>query len=259
MSLVCGLAVEKKKNKKRRALVKRPKKTNNPTCVLLAKIIKRLGSKQTISKIVKKLGKRCLKFNFVSRVKASLNNLRRQVDVIQRKKKITRPMYNRLTKTFYQKLFLSLLSFNAIKNSNAGKLITKANARLKKIKKVPFSNSTIRKLAAVTGAKGKTKKSPFHALRKQLRRVARKNAAKKRRTAAKSKASKKPAKKPAKKTNKKSSKKTNKKPAKKTTKKTVKKTAKKPAKKTTKKPAKKTAKKPAKRTTKKPARKGKKN
>jgi len=89
-------------------------------------------------------------------------------------------------------------------------MVSRAIKRMKKVKKVPHANVSVILLARVTGAKGKSKKSPFSSLRRYIRGVAQKKAAAKRPVAKKPVAKKPAAKKPARKSRKTNKKKSSK-------------------------------------------------
>jgi len=178
LSVVSAQFLEKKQKKKQKKVVKKKTKADSSTCLLLAKVIKRLGSKKTISQINKKMDKTYKNAKLISQIRSSINNLKKKATVVKKQMKtVPLAVYDSMTKSFFQTLFKTLLGFPAVRNSKAGKKIQKAATNLKKSKKVPFSNQAIRKLAHVTKAKTKPKKSRFDALKRYYSRVATQKAA----------------------------------------------------------------------------------
>jgi len=149
---------------------------NSPTCLLIAKVVKNLGSTKKFSEILNALDKKCQKEDLITRIRTSIETLRKNQTASK----------SIMAQAFFKNLFTSLLEYKTVKSSIAGKKIENASKNLGAPNKLFHPNRTIKSLGHIVEA-GKNKKSRFDALNRFYRRFGRRKTKKAKKSGKKTK------------------------------------------------------------------------
>ena len=182
LMFICLNLIHSAKPKRKTAKKVKKSPLNNPHHIAIASLMKKMGSKQTIQKIVRGLKKSCKGLRILHRVKTSLMKLRRKHRYLRtalKKKTVPKNVRNTLYQNFFGLLFRRLLKCSVIRNSKVAWQLKKARKLLKKGKKIVFPLKGIRKLVKATNAKAKKQKGFFAAVRKYYKFLNRKKLIKK--------------------------------------------------------------------------------
>lgn len=179
LSLCSISCIERSKTSKK---VKKVNKNIDPNHLAIAVLMSKMGSRQTVHKIVIKLSKKCKNLKILQRTKTSIHWLRNKFGYVRKAlktDKVNKDVKKTLYKNFYSRLFSRLLKCSVISNSKVAWQLKKAVKLLKNGKRLPGSLKNIRKLVNITNAKAKPKKGFFNAVKKYYKFLGRKKQIKK--------------------------------------------------------------------------------